>query len=253
MSPTDIVTFALFALLAGLLIGCVGIGGVILVPLLSYAGGVPIHVAIAAAMFAYIVSGAIGTFIFASKKSIRWDLTIWMWAGAMPAAFAGALTAITTSAWVLELCIGFLTAGSGLNVLLAHPSVETETDGQLGKPALSIIGAVTGFASAMTGTGGPLILIPILMYLEIPVLTSIGLAQAIQLPIAFLATAGNVFADTLNVLLGCVLAVGISFGSWAGARLAHLLPKETLRLVVAWLMVAVGVIIMGKIAAALVH
>ena len=37
-------------LLAGTLIGCIGIGGVVLVPALAYLGGVPFPVAIAAAL-----------------------------------------------------------------------------------------------------------------------------------------------------------------------------------------------------------
>jgi len=247
MPIIDIATFALFAMTAGLLIGCVGIGGVILVPLLAYLGGVPIHTAIAAAMFAYLVSGAIGTFVFAKNKSIRWDLTAWMWAGAMPAAFLGAIAASVTSAWILEACIGVLTAASGLNTLFAASDKDGEEGSQLSKPALGVIGGITGFASSLTGTGGPLVLIPILMWLQIPVLTSIGLAQAIQLPIAVLATAGNIYAESLDIILGCVLAAGISLGTWAGARLAHILPKTTLRQVVSILMVVVGGLILAKI------
>ncbi|KUO58650.1 MAG: hypothetical protein APF80_08890 [Alphaproteobacteria bacterium BRH_c36] len=248
MELIDIVTFALFAMTAGLLIGCVGIGGVILVPLLAYAGGVPIHTAIAAAMFSYLVSGAIGTYVFAKNKSIRWDLTAWMWAGAMPAAFLGAVTASVTSGWFLELCIGLLTGASGLNTLLAKSNKDGEEGSQLGKPALAGIGAFTGFASSLTGTGGPLVLVPILMWLQIPVLTAIGLSQAIQLPIAVLAAAGNIYAGTLDIILGCVLAAGISLGTWGGAKLAHVLPKATLRLIVSVLMVIIGGLILVKIA-----
>ncbi|MFA9473414.1 MAG: sulfite exporter TauE/SafE family protein [Filomicrobium sp.] len=248
MLTADPVLFIFFAFAAGLLIGCVGIGGVILVPLLTYVSGVEIHTAIAAAMFAYLVSGAIGTFAYARKKSIRWDLTVWMWLGAMPAAFAGALAASTASAWILELCIGLLAAASGLNSLVAGSDAELKVGAGLTKPALAIIGAVTGFASALTGTGGPLILIPILMWLEIQVLTAIGLSQAIQLPIAALATAGYSYSGSLDIVLGCLLAAGISLGTWCGSLIAHALPKATLRAFVSILMIAVGALILAKIA-----
>ena len=52
-------------------------------------GGVDIHTAIAGAMFAYLISGAMGTIVYARHGSIRWDLTASMWLGAMPAAFRG--------------------------------------------------------------------------------------------------------------------------------------------------------------------
>jgi len=254
MDPVAIATFAGFALIAGALIGCVGIGGVILVPLLAYAGGVPIHTAIAAAMFAYLVSGTIGTIVFARERSIRWDLTTWMWAGAMPAALAGALTASAMPAWTLELAIGLLTAASGIHSLSGTAEHVEDNTGQppLSRPGLGIIGAVTGFASSVTGTGGPLVLVPILIWLQVPVLTAIGLSQAIQLPIAVLASSGNAYTGSLDLTLGLVLGAGISLGTWAGAKLAHALPKAVLRRFVSALLVAVGTLILGKLVIAAV-
>ncbi len=243
----EIALYLSLALLSGLMIGCVGIGGVILVPLLAYGAGVPIHTVIAAAMFAYLLSGAIGTFVFARAKSIRWDMTAWMWAGAMPAAFIGALAASIAPGRFLELCIGLLTAASGLNSIFGRQPPDDTTVPPLSNVTLGGVGAFTGFSSALTGTGGPLVLVPILMWLNVPVLTSIGLSQAIQLPIAVLATGGNLYAGTLNVALGCVLAVGISFGTWAGAKLAHALPRKTLRTIVSVLLVVIGFLILGKL------
>src|SRR5690606_9602644 len=79
--PLQPLLFALLGAGAGVLIGCVGIGGVIIVPALVYLFGVPIHVAIAAAMFAFLLSGLVGTAEFARRRSIRWSMTGWMWAG----------------------------------------------------------------------------------------------------------------------------------------------------------------------------
>jgi len=76
----DVPTLLLIALLgiaSGLMIGCVGIGGVILVPALVFLARVPIEVSIPAAMIAYIVSGLVATAIFARNKSIRWSMAGW--------------------------------------------------------------------------------------------------------------------------------------------------------------------------------
>ena len=40
----------------------------------------------------------------------------------------------------------------------------------------------------LSGTGGPLVLVPILTFLSMPLLAVIGLSQAIQIPIAVFAT-----------------------------------------------------------------
>ena len=236
------------ALLAGAMIGCIGIGGVILVPALYYLEGIPIHTAISAAMMAYLVSGAIGTFVFWRKKSIQWDMAGPLWLGAMPAALIGALVGDRASAQALEFMIGLLTAGSGLQSLLTSPAAETTTDRHLAPLQLAGVGAITGFASALTGTGGPLVLVPILLWLKLPVLTAIGLSQAIQLPIAALATAGNAFIGNIDLVLGAILAAGLALGTWAGARLAHAVPRATLKQLVSSVLIVVGVLILFKVA-----
>ncbi|MGI9418253.1 MAG: sulfite exporter TauE/SafE family protein [Geminicoccaceae bacterium] len=243
----DLLIHALFGLAAGLLIGCAGIGGVILVPLLSYGGGVDIHTAIAGAMFAYLISGAMGTIVYARHGSIRWDLTRSMWLGAMPAAFAGALAASVLSTTLLELCIGLLTALSGFHALIRRTEQDRADEQPLSRLVLASAGAVTGFLSALTGTGGPLVLIPILLWLRLPVLTAIGLGQAIQLPIAALATGGNVYAGTLDLVMGIAIGAGISIGTWVGGKLAHRLPKATLRTMVSVLLILVGGLILLRL------
>ncbi|MEQ1712975.1 MAG: TSUP family transporter, partial [Hyphomicrobium sp.] len=70
MGSFTLAAIIVLGLVAGVLIGCIGIGGVVLVPALHYLGGIPIHTAIGAAMMAYLVSGAIGTIVFGNKQSI---------------------------------------------------------------------------------------------------------------------------------------------------------------------------------------
>lgn len=248
MTLTAVALLLALGLVSGLMIGCVGIGGVILVPALAYLGGVPIHAAIAAAMAGYILTGAIGTLVFARNKSIRWDLSGALWLGAMPAALAGALAASMAPGRWLEGVIGATTLLSGIHALTARSERDGDPARTLSSATLAGIGAVVGFISALSGTGGPLTLVPILMWLELPVLAVIGLAQAIQLPIALLATAGNLYAGTVDLVLGAILGIGLSVGTWFGARLAHALPRKTLRGIVAVVLLIVGAAILFRIA-----
>ena len=236
-------------LLAGLLIGAVGIGGVILVPALVFFGQVPVHAAVAGAMMSYILTGLVGTFMYARAGSIRWEMVGWLLAGAMPAALAGALAANAASATLLELLIGLLTASSGLHTLVASAETNLEAHKTISNPSLGLIGTGTGFASALSGTGGPLVLVPILMWLELPVLTAIGLSQVIQLPIAFLATASNWYSGSLDLVLGGLLAVGVAGGAWAGAKMAHAVPKRALRRMVSIVLIVMGGLIFVRVAA----
>ena len=86
---TELAWLALLGVTSGLMIGCIGVGGVILVPALVFFADIPIKVGIPAAMIAYILSGLVATAVFA-RKSIGWGWRPWLCAGATPTAFAGA-------------------------------------------------------------------------------------------------------------------------------------------------------------------
>ncbi len=247
MSALALIAICGFSFGVGVLIGGVGVGGVLLVPALVYLGGVDIHIAIAAAMFGYLFTGIVGAAMYARRGSIRWPLAGWLCIGAMPAAFAGAWAANTIPKSALELVIAGFAIFAGVNALRPGDRAG-KTENGLGGPSLTAIGAVTGFASAITGTGGPLVLVPTLLWLRFPVLAAVGLSQAVQLPIAALATAGNVAYGRLDLELGGAIAVGLAAGAATGALAAHRIPQPVLRLIVALVLIAVGLYIGVKIA-----
>ena len=80
----------LFGLIAGLLIGAAGIGGVILVPLLVYVAGIDIHTGIAASVAAFFVSGLVGTVVYSQRGIIQWQDFVSVCVGAIPGALLGA-------------------------------------------------------------------------------------------------------------------------------------------------------------------
>lgn len=236
---------ALVVLLSGMLIGCVGIGGVLLVPALAYVGGVNVHLAIASVMLSYFFTGVLGTYLYARKGSITWTMSTALCAGAMPGAFIGSAVVHSVPGPALELLIGTLVILSGMHAL--HTPAESPTGRVLGSAALVAIGAVTGFGSALTGTGGPLLLVPLLVWMGQPVLVSIGLSQVIQVPISVLATAGNAAYGRVDLVLALMVAALLMIGVAAGARLAHTISAAALKHVVAWVMVGVGILIVTRI------
>jgi len=243
---SHVLLVCLLGAVAGVSIGTVGIGGVMLVPGLHYLGGIPIPQAIAAAMMGYVLTGIVGTAIYARAGSIRWSMAGWLCAGAMPAALAGAWLSNTVPGAALEMVIAALTLGSGLHALFGR-AAEGGSDRALGPRALLAIGAVTGVLSAITGTGGPLVLVPTMIWLRVPVLTAIGLSQAVQLPIATLATLGNFTFGEPDLRLGIVLALALAVGSAVGARLAHAVPRDILKRIVAGVLCLVGTAILFRV------
>ncbi len=236
-----------FAVFVGALIGSVGIGGVLLVPFMTYISGLGVHTSITVAMLGYVFAGAVGATLYARAGSIRWAMAGWLVLGAMPAAFLGAAMVSAASTRALELAITGLLLFAGVNALRAAQDGE-DRPSALAPAALVLVGAVTGFGSAMTGTGGPLILVPVLVWLRSPVLMAVGLSQATQFPIASMATAGNFLYGEIDFAIGGIVAAALMAGVVIGAKLAHTVRPKTLARVVASVILAVGLFMSVRLA-----
>jgi len=232
------------ALVSGLLIGCIGVGGVLLVPILALAG-TDVHEAIGASMFAFIFSGAVGTWLFAAKASIDWRSASHVGAGAMPGALAGALLASRLGGNLLLLFIGAAVIFAAARALL-WPAGADAARGPLPASGLAAVGIAVGIGSALTGTGGPVLLVPLLLWLRMPVLAAVGLGQTVQVPIAALGSAGNLLAGHLDLRLGLLLAAGVAVGTAAGAHVAHALPGAVLTRLVAIVLLLVGALLLYR-------
>ena len=246
MSSLALLALASIGLLVGVLIGCIGIGGVLLVPSLVYVGGMDVHVAIASCMFSYLFSGAVGAFEFAKRSSIRWSMCGWLFVGAMPGAYLGALSLSLIPGIVLEVLIVCLMVFVGLNAL-RKTRQPGGSDIALSHYRLALIGLLTGAGSALSGTGGPLLLVPILVWLEVPVLTAVGLSQVIQLPVAALASAGNYVHGNIDFTVGAGIAVLLMIGVALGARLAHRVSGDSLKRMVAVALLAIGTLLLLRL------
>lgn len=109
MAIWELIWIVLLGLTSGLMIGCIGIGGVILVSALAFVADVPIQISIPAAMMAYVLSGLVATPVFAHNRSIRWGMATWLCVGAPPTAFVGAWAVSVVKPLLLEACLGLLT------------------------------------------------------------------------------------------------------------------------------------------------
>jgi uncharacterized membrane protein YfcA len=112
-----------------------------------------------------------------------------------------------------------------------------------------VVGAVDGFGSSLTGTSGPVILLPILIALKWEILDALGSAQAVQTPIALAATVAYVTLrpGVIDFALGGCLMAGLVPGAFVGAKIAHSVPLHRLKLGVSAILVAASVFLIGKL------
>lgn len=219
---------AVVALLLGIAIGATGIGGVLLVPFLTLTLGIEVKRAIAATLLSYLPTCVVAVTLYGRRGSIPWRDAGLLCIAALPTAFLGAQAAQRAPVLLLEPLIGLLLLAGGIYALLPRRNLAT-TPRRLAAPALLLIGGCTGFVSALTGAGGAFVMLPILLLLDVPVLSAIGLGQSIALPIAGLASVANIAAGLLDVWLAAGLAVALTLGIAIGTPIAHALPQLFLR------------------------
>jgi uncharacterized membrane protein YfcA len=229
------------ALVVGLLIGCVGVGGVLLPPALVYVGGLGFHLAAATSVWAFLFCGVAGTLSYARRRSIDWRMAGWLGVGVVPTAFAGAWANVALPEGVLMVILAALMVLTGADALLRGPADEREH--RFGAPTLLAVGAFVGFGSALTGTGGAVLLVPSLLLLRTPVLAAVGVAQAVSLPVVAFSIAGYLIYGSVDFTLGTALGLVAVVGVVLGSRIAHAAPAVTLRRVVATALLCVGLLI----------
>jgi uncharacterized protein len=233
----------------GIAIGSTGIGGVLLVPFLIYALGRTAPLAVALALFSFLWSGLVAAGLYARHGSIAWREAAWLSLAAVPGAYLGAHALGVLSPILLEFLIAALIVMGAANALRAPPNA-----GVIARPPargiLLLLGAVTGIGSALLGASGAFILVPLLVALRQPVLPAIGLGQAIQVPIAAVASLGNWQAGRIDVREGIVLAAALSLGIAIGTPLAHKLPQRALgRLLAATMLAAAAAMVLRRVLA----
>jgi uncharacterized membrane protein YfcA len=208
-----------------------------LVPALAQLGGVPVPQAIAASALAFALPGVAALWWLWRDGSWQWRWAALL-AGAVPAAVLGALAVHRLDARWLFAAVALLALFSGVRGLRRSTAGAQRPAPSTG--ALAGLGAAVGAGSALTGTGGPVLLVPALMLWRQPVTMTVALAQAIQLPLALCAAGAHAAAGALDVPFALLLGAVLLAGSLAGRVLARRLPVHGLQLLVSVLLIAVG-------------
>ncbi|MBX3603632.1 MAG: sulfite exporter TauE/SafE family protein [Piscinibacter sp.] len=228
-------------LVAGLAVGATSIGGVLVVPVLtSGAGSAPSH-AVAASSFAFAFSGLAAFATAAREPSAGAGRAGWpLHGGALLGAALGALTLAWLPAGAVRTGVGLLAVASGLYALLGRRAPRDDPAGAPARGTLAALGLAVGCGSAWSGTGGPVLLLPLVTLAGWPAGEAVAAAQRIQLPVALAATAVHLAAGRLDLMLGATVGVLVLAGWAAGRALARRLPMERLRQAVALALIATG-------------
>ncbi len=242
-----LVPLAFSALVIGVFIGMVGVGGILLIPALSEFAGLSTHVSMATALFSFFFTGVAGTLLYQRYGSIDWHVTIPVCLGSVLFAYLGALVNSRADALLLRQILSSLIIFSGAYILCPWRrtrDMKYDRHSKIQKILLFGIGAVVGFASGLTGTGGPVLSVPIMMVCGFSPLACIATSQVIQIAVGFSGTVGNLLHGVIDFPVGLSITVLELTGVLIGVRLAHRAKAQQLRSCVALACILVGAFIL---------
>lgn len=245
------ITIALIgvAVVVGVLIGATGVGGVVFAPALIAIGDVEPHQATAISMCC---------FLLCALASVAWHLrnpgdhsgrlTCRLAVGLLPGAFGGGWLNGRLPATVLVAILAVTSLLSGIWILVGRRIDEAQaTRPGHGPAVLALVGLLVGLGSGITGTSGPMLLVPALLALRYPLRRSIAVGQVAQVFVTPAGVVGYLSHVHLDLELTAVLGVTAAAGVFLGTHGARRLPGPLLRDAVAVLLIATCAIMVARL------
>jgi hypothetical protein len=247
MENVNLVSLPFIGLTGGFLSGFLGVGGgVILLPLLTFVGVVPLKHATGTGLVHVLIASAIGTLAHARTGIVDVRAGLILGIAGVGGGFLGAFLSVPFSVGTLERIFLFVVALA--IVLLFIPSnLDTEDykKGDFSPVAGITIGFGVGLLVGLLGVGGGFLVIPLMIYvLKIPLMITIGTS----LLIIFISSLGTIWAKvgvghidvtvTSLVLIGSV--VGTLVGAHASRRVHVKLLRSALLMTLVAIFIAVG-------------
>jgi uncharacterized membrane protein YfcA len=223
----------------GFLIGVVGIGGVLLAPAIAHLFGRDIHDAVALSLASFVMAGVVAA---ANTRQAGASLRPpdWYLLGALvPGALLGSLVTPFIPAAALSIAISICVVLAGISCLVGKTADPTTHKG-LGAATLIGLGIGAGLLSVISGTGGPMVLVPMLLAAGMEVRRMLAISQVAQLPVAATATLVNGLAGSLDLAAAGLLGLSVVAGMLAGLAVSRRLDASSLRWSVAWCLVFAG-------------
>jgi uncharacterized protein len=251
----------LAGLIVGVLVGLTGAGGgALMTPILVLLFGVTPSAAVSSDIVASAIMKPFGGFIHFRRGTVDFGLVLWLSIGSVPAAFAGvfidhSLGAGKVMQQRIEYAMGaaLLVASAAMVArMVAGGARGRDVQGDEGrvhvKRVLTIaIGAVCGLLVGITSVGAGSLVIVMLMfaYPRLSMRRLVGTDIVQSMPLVGSAAIGHALFGNLQFGLTAAIAIGSIPGVIAGALLSSRSPDRVLRPVIAVVLTATAVKLLG--------
>ena len=267
-------------------IGCVGVGGVVYVPLLLLLPGMDSQTAVGCAFFSVFSANLPKTYVWGRAGKILWRRSLDLALPAIPGSLLGAYLVTLLPKGTLSVVVSLICFASSINIacglrpkpeILPHEELLDENDStptppiaveqmeeepeeeaeaaveegvppQLGSSdpvwvaKRAFIGFCVAVASSMTGTGGPVLMLPLFFALwpNTPPHLLIGTMLPFIATLSASATIGALSYGKIDLGVALVMAVNNSLTTTLGSHAGLYIPGRSLKKGLVVLLFATG-------------
>lgn len=239
----ELLLTALVNAAVGLLIGWSGIAGFLLPMFYVGALGLSVPASLTLSFAAFAVSGAIGSAGYHKQGNLPVKTAMPLGLGSLVGAVAGVALNALIPPGVVKVLLYLVVLASGASILLrergaakapaaAGPAGKTLLD----KPPVAAgLGFITAVICALSGAGGPVLVMPLLVVLGLPVRWAIGVALFDSIFIALPSIVGYGLQTDLASLWPLLVAgcLAHAAGVLVGSRTCGGIPQRPLKIAVA--------------------
>lgn len=253
-------TIVLVGLFVGVVVGMTGMGGgALMTPILVLFFGVAPLSAVSSDLVVSLFMKPVGGVVHLRRGTVNLGLVKWLCMGSVPSAFVGVLllrAAGDASEGIDEIIKIALGVALLLAVatMLAKEALNARSGAQAGDAPLVLrpvptvlIGALGGIVVGMTSVGsGSLIIVGLLLlYPTLSAGRMVGTDLVQAVPLVASAALGHALFGDVSLGLTTSLLIGAMPGAWIGARLSASAPQVLVRRILAVVLLASGLKLVG--------
>lgn len=255
----DLGAYLLVGGIAGLLAGLLGVGGgLVVIPALLWLfpgqgvdGEILVHLAVGTSLATIVVTSLSSTLAHHGHRAVQWPLFIDLLPGlAVGGWVGGQLAGLVDGRWLQRIVALFVLLVAAQVLAGFRPAAHRQLPG---KAVRALVGLAIGVVSGMAGVAGGTLIVPWLLWHQVPMRSAVGTSAACGIPIVVAATLAFLAAGWGRAGLPAYssgylywpAAAGIAAASLLsaplGARLAHRMPVAVLKRVFGLFLLLVGV------------
>ena len=243
----------LIALVGGVAITLIGPGG-IFVTVALHALGYSAAVVAGTASAAFIGTGLIGSAAYwmsghLAEAGVRRD-ALALSAASVIGALGGSWLNTFLDRSSFGIALGLFVGATALLILFRQwrdlgTLLHLEPGSSRSVGVMLGLGLAVGVPGGLLGVGGPVLAVPLLVLVSVPMLTAVAIAQVQSVAIAAFATIGYAARGAVDGPLALLIGVPLAIGTVIGWRLAQRVAPERLKTLLALVLLAVSVYLVG--------